>query len=141
MSVFLMLMYFSCLPVWSVIIIVNIYKTIVREWFTLKWQNYLFHNFIHFAQIYKSIFLNRNRCGSRGTQGTRPLDSRFWGPKIEHFWALFNFSIIRSAYHFFDMLLFHSSNSKNFHLNMVNSKFHLIQSFFEYLARFLLFHV
>ena len=26
-------------------------------------------------------------------------------------------------------------------LNMVNSKFHLIQSFFEYLARFLSFHV
>ena len=23
-----------------------------------------------------------------------PLDPRFWGPKIEHFWALFNFSTI-----------------------------------------------
>ena len=30
-----------------------------------------------------------------GTLGARPpLDPRFWGPKIEHFWALFNFSII-----------------------------------------------
>ena len=51
------------------------------------------------------------RCGSRGA----PLDPRFWGPKIEHFWALFNFFIIflgslRSAYYFFNMLLFHSSN-------------------------------
>ena len=35
------------------------------------------------------------RCGSRGPQGPGPpLDPRFWGPKIEHFWALFNFSII-----------------------------------------------
>ena len=48
-----------------------------------------------------------------------PLDPRFWGPKIEHFWALFNFSIIffaslRLAYYFFNMLLFQSSNSKIF---------------------------
>ena len=59
--------------------------------------------------------------GSRG--GPRgpgpPPDPRFWGPKIEHFAALFNFSIIffaslRSAYYFFNMLLFHSSNWKIF---------------------------
>ena len=48
-----------------------------------------------------------------------PPDPRFWGPKIEHFWALFNFSLIffaslRSAYYFFNMLLFQSSNSKIF---------------------------
>ena len=48
-----------------------------------------------------------------------PPDPRFWGPKIEHFAALFNFSIIflaslRSAYYFFNMLLFHSSNWKIF---------------------------
>ena len=48
-----------------------------------------------------------------------PLDPRFWGPKTEHFWALFNFSIIffaslRSAYYFFNMLFFQSSNSKIF---------------------------
>ena len=48
-----------------------------------------------------------------------PPDPRFWGPKIEHFWALFNFSIIffaslRSAYYFFNMLLIHSSNWKIF---------------------------
>ena len=30
-----------------------------------------------------------------GAPGARPpLDPRFWGPKIEHFWALFKFSII-----------------------------------------------
>ena len=37
------------------------------------------------------------RCGSRGGSGGGqgpPLDPRFWGPKIEHFWALFNFSLI-----------------------------------------------
>ena len=56
----------------------------------------------------------------RGTWGPgSPLDPRFWGPKIEHFWALFNFSIIFfaslcSAYYFFNMLLFQSSNSKIF---------------------------
>ena len=63
-----------------------------------------------------------NRCGSggRGTWGPRPpLDPKFWDPKIEHFWALFNFSIIFFAslcltYHFFNILLFHSSNSKIF---------------------------
>ena len=61
------------------------------------------------------------RCGSRGgAPGARaPPDPRFWGPKIEHFWALFNFSLIffasiRSAYYFFNMLLFQSSNSKIF---------------------------
>ena len=48
-----------------------------------------------------------------------PLDPKFWGPKIEHFWVLFNFSIIFfaslcSAYYFFNMLLFHSSNWKIF---------------------------
>ena len=48
-----------------------------------------------------------------------PPDPRFWGPKIEHFWALFNFSIIffdslHSAYYYFNMLLFQSSNSKIF---------------------------
>ena len=48
-----------------------------------------------------------------------PPDPRFWGPKIEHFWALFNFSLIffaslRSAYYFFNILLFQSSNSKIF---------------------------
>ena len=48
-----------------------------------------------------------------------PPDPRFWGPKIEHFWALFNFSLIFfaslcSAYYFFNMLLFQSSNSKIF---------------------------
>ena len=39
---------------------------------------------------------SRLRCGSRGAPGVRapPLDPRFWGPKIEHFWSLFNFSII-----------------------------------------------
>ena len=52
------------------------------------------------------------RCGSRG-------GLRFWGSKIEHFWALFNFSIIffaslRSACYFFNILLFQSSNSKIF---------------------------
>ena len=35
--------------------------------------------------------------------GGAPPDPRFWGPKIEHFWALFNFSLfffasLRSAY-------------------------------------------
>ena len=61
------------------------------------------------------------RCGSRGGPGGPgpPLDPRFWGPKIEHFWALFNFSIIFfaslcSSYYFFNMLLFHSSNWKIF---------------------------
>ena len=55
-----------------------------------------------------------------GPRGPRPpLDPRFWGPKIEHFWALFNFSIIFFAslclaYYFFNMLLFQSSNSKIF---------------------------
>ena len=30
-----------------------------------------------------------------GAPGARaPPDPRFWGPKIDHFWALFNFSII-----------------------------------------------
>ena len=64
--------------------------------------------------------LTCNRCGSRGGRGPGPpLDPRFWGPKIEHFWALFNFSLIflaslRSAYYFFNMLLFQSSNSKIF---------------------------
>ena len=48
-----------------------------------------------------------------------PLHPRFWGPKIEHFWALFNISMIffaslRSAYYFFNTLLFQSSNSKIF---------------------------
>ena len=59
--------------------------------------------------------------GSRGGPGGPgpPPDPRFWGPKIEHFAALFNFSIIffaslRSAYYFFNMLLFHSSNWKIF---------------------------
>ena len=60
--------------------------------------------------------------GGPGPQTPRPsLDPRFWGPKIEHFWALFNFFIIFfaslcSAYYFFNMLLFHSSNSKIFQL-------------------------
>ena len=63
----------------------------------------------------------RSRCGSRGrAPGARaPPDPRFWGPKIEHFWALFNFSIIffaslHSAYYFFNTLLIHSSNWKIF---------------------------
>ena len=48
-----------------------------------------------------------------------PFDPRFWGPKIEHFWALLNFSIICFAslclvYYFFNMLLFQSSSSKIF---------------------------
>ena len=56
--------------------------------------------------------------GGPGGPGPPP-DPRFWGPKIEHFAALFNFSIIffaslRSAYYFFNMLLFHSSNWKIF---------------------------
>ena len=43
----------------------------------------------------------------------------FEAPKLSIFWALFNFSIICFAslclaYYFFDMLLFHSSNSKIF---------------------------
>ena len=55
----------------------------------------------------------------RNPRGGRPLDPRFWGPKIQHFWALFHFSIIffaslHSAYYFFNILLFHSSNSKIF---------------------------
>ena len=54
-----------------------------------------------------------------GPGGLGPLDPRFWGPKIEHFWALFNFSTIffaslHLAYYFFNILLFHSSNSKIF---------------------------
>ena len=61
----------------------------------------------------------RIRGGGPGGPGPPP-DPRFWGPKIEHFWALFNFSIIfffaslRSAYYFFNMLLIHSSNWKIF---------------------------
>ena len=53
-------------------------------------------------------------------QGTwAPLDPRFWGPKIEHFWALFNFfiyffALLCSEYYFFNILPFHSSNSKIF---------------------------
>ena len=64
---------------------------------------------------------SNTRCGSRGGPGGPgpPLDPRFWGPKIEHFWALFNFSLIFfaslcSAYYFFNMMLFQSSNSKIF---------------------------
>ena len=58
------------------------------------------------------------RRGSGGGAGL-PLDPRFWGPKIEHFWALFNFSIfffasLHLAYYFINMLLFQSSNSKIF---------------------------
>ena len=35
------------------------------------------------------------RIRGGGTRGPGPpLDPRFWDPKIEHFWALFNFSII-----------------------------------------------
>ena len=64
--------------------------------------------------------VNLCRCGSRRGPGARtPFDPRFWGPKIEHFWALFNFSIIFSAslcltYYFFNMLFFQNSNSKIF---------------------------
>ena len=37
----------------------------------------------------------------QGAQGPRPsLDPRFWGPKTEHLWALFNFSIFFCLPHF-----------------------------------------
>ena len=35
----------------------------------------------------------RIQGGGPGGPGP-PLDPRFWGPKFEHFWALFNFSLI-----------------------------------------------
>ena len=65
-----------------------------------------------------SVSSRGSRGGGPGGPGPPP-DPRFWGPKIEHFAALFNFSIIffaslRSAYYFFNMLLFHSSNWKIF---------------------------
>ena len=65
-------------------------------------------------------FIHYSRGSRGGPRGPGPPpDPRFWGPKIEHFAALFNFSIIffaslRSAYYFFNMLLFHSSNWKIF---------------------------
>ena len=55
-----------------------------------------------------------------GGPGARtPLDPSFSGPEIEHFRALFNFSIIFFAslclaYYFFNILHFHSSTSKIF---------------------------
>ena len=68
--------------------------------------------------IWKRTLSGADPGGGPGGPGP-PLDPRFWGPKIEHFWALFNFSIIffaslHSAYYFFNMLLFQSSNSKIF---------------------------
>ena len=63
----------------------------------------------------------RDRCGSRGAPGARatPLTLGFEAPKLSILGALFNFSIIFfaslcSAYYFFNMLLFQSSNSKIF---------------------------
>ena len=59
----------------------------------------------------KQLVLFNTRCGSRGAGPGPPIDPRFRGPKIEHFWALFNFSLIffallHLAYYFFNMLLF-----------------------------------
>ena len=75
----------------------------------------VYNDFSLFAGNTKYVGNRVNVC-RRGSKGVAPgaqppLDSRFWGPKIEHFWALFNFSIIflaslRSAYYFFNMLLF-----------------------------------
>ena len=69
------------------------------------------------SRIYLTV-QPRIQGGGPGGPGPPP-DPRFWGPKIEHFAALFNFSIIFfaslcSAYYFFNMLLFHSSNWKIF---------------------------
>ena len=81
-----------------------------------KILRYLIFKFSDYSINFTTYF----RCGSGGGPGAQaPLDPRFWGPKIEHFWALFNFSIIffaslRSAYYFFNILLFQSSNSKIF---------------------------
>ena len=73
--------------------------------------------------------------GGPGGPGPPP-DPRFLGPKIEHFWALFNFSLIffaslRSAYYFFNILLFQSSNSKIFQPRFARHIISLIYCFFK----------
>ena len=56
-----------------------------------------------------------------GGPGARapPLDPKFWGPRIEHFGALSNFFLIcfaslRSAYFFFNILLFFTIKIQKF---------------------------
>ena len=87
--------------------------------------------------------LNAKGC-SRGAQARiqggpggpgPPFDPRFWGPKIEHFGALFYFSIIffaslRSVYYFFNMLLFQSSNSKNFPASLYSAYYFSLRTLF-----------
>ena len=115
LSLFYMRKYYNVIHVPSLIYDVN-------NWTPTSW---LFFNCCcnidkMCADISKCLV--RPRCGSRGGGPGGPgppPDPRFWGPKIEHFWALFNFSLIflaslRSAYYFFNMLLFQSSNSKIF---------------------------
>ena len=82
----------------------SIQQHTMRLWLIWKWMGW----------IYKHM----SGVDPGGGPGP-PLDPRFWGPTIEHFWALFNFSLIFfaslcSAYYFFNMLLFQSSNSKIF---------------------------
>ena len=67
-------------------------------------------------QSVSQFHLVHQQAQIQGNPGARaPLDPRFWGSRIEHFWDLFHFFIIFfaslcSAYYFFNMLLFHSSN-------------------------------
>ena len=74
-------------------------------WSTYGWQVGGSHppGLLTFVKFYSIDVYNVGRSDRMGFTGADPggargpgppPDPRFWGPKIEHFWALFNFSII-----------------------------------------------
>ena len=70
---------------------------------------------ILFSNVY---YTSGSRGGARGP-GPPPPHPKFWGPKIDHFGALSNFFLIffaslRSAYFFFNILLFFTIRIQKF---------------------------
>ena len=72
-----------------------------RNLYLQHWDILILYLLIFRSHVLTSCDANKERnCNSGADPGGgpggpgSPLDPRFWGPKIEHFWALFNFSII-----------------------------------------------
>ena len=102
--------------IWRIIFVVKTHLTFSyfdpnsSDWMTENPSK--FENQLCRAWTYKRQ--NISRCRSGG-----PLDLRFWGPEIEHFgpyliFPSFFFALLHLAYYFFNILLFHSWNSKIF---------------------------
>ena len=113
---------------WLIEIIGRKASMIVVIWIIRGCMNHLFIFFLVFASygfqpldvLWLRYWSIRRWIQGGGPGGPAPpLTLGFEAPKLSIFGALFNFSIIffaslRSAYYFFNMLLFHSSNWKIF---------------------------